>query len=88
MTILTTLTAWPRNPVCRVSFDRDGVPVKAVLVQATGDSRVDAAIEASLYRWRASGKELEALKDDQTVDLTIRLLINPKRRSEDKDEPA
>lgn len=88
MTVLTSLTAWPRNPLCRVSFDRDGVPVRAVLVQATGDSRVDAAIEASLYRWRASGKQLEDLKGDQTVDLTIRLLINPQRRSEDKDEPA
>jgi len=88
MTILTSLTAWPRNPLCLISFDRDGVPTRAVIVRSTGDSRVDSAIEASLYRWRAAGKQLESLKHGETVNLTIRLLINPERHSEDTDEPA
>jgi hypothetical protein len=86
MPILTSLTAWPANPLCRISFDRAGVPARAVILQSTGDSRVDSAIEASLYRWRASGRQLDELRRGQTVDLTIRLLINPARRSEDKDE--
>jgi hypothetical protein len=85
MTILTTLTAWPRNPVCRISFDSTGVPKRAVIVQSTGDSRVDAAIEASLYRWRASGRKLATLGADETINLTLRLVINPDRSREDDD---
>jgi hypothetical protein len=82
VTILTSLTAWPRNPLCRITFQRDGVPKKAELLRNTGDSRVDAAIEASLYRWRAAGKPLEALKDGDTIDVTIRLVINPERKTD------
>lgn len=85
MTILTTLTAWPRNPICRISFDSTGVPKRAVIVQSTGDSRVDAAIEASLYRWRASGRRLASLGVDETINLTLRLVINPDRSREDTD---
>jgi hypothetical protein len=80
VTTLTQLTAWPRNPTARITFDRAGVPTMAVLVVDTGDSRVDAAIVAALYRWRASGKPLQALEEGQTIDITIRLLINPERR--------
>jgi hypothetical protein len=82
VTILTSLTAWPRNPLCRITFQRDGVPKKAELLRNTGDSRVDAAIEASLYRWRAAGKPLEALADGDTIDITIRLVINPERKAD------
>jgi hypothetical protein len=88
LTILTSLTSWPRNPVVRVAFDRAGVPKKATILRTTGDSRIDSAIEACLYRWRASGKKLDALLEGETVDLTFHLLINPERQSEDKDQDA
>jgi hypothetical protein len=80
VTILTQLTAWPRNPTAQITFDRTGVPTLAVLLIDTGDSRVDAAIIAALYRWRAAGKPLEQMKDGDTIDITIRLLINPERK--------
>ncbi len=80
VTILTQLTAWPRNPTARITFDRTGVPTLAVLGEDTGDSRVDAAIVAALYRWRAAGKPLQQLGEGDTIDITIRLLINPERK--------
>ncbi len=83
MPVLTTLTAWPANPLCKVCFDSTGVPKRATLLRGTGDERVDSAIEASLYRWRAAGKPLETLRGEQTFDITIRLLINPARKNED-----
>lgn len=83
-TILTTLTAWPRNPTCRIDFDRSGVPKAAQIVRSSGDSRIDADIEACLYRWRATGKPLDPLADDQTLSIYIHLLINPEREHEEK----
>lgn len=77
-TTLTLLTASPGNPLVEVLFQSDGRPAKATVVESSGDSRVDHAIEASLYRWRASGKALSDLKGDQTVDVRIRIVLNPR----------
>jgi len=77
-TTLTLLTASPGNPLVEIRFGADGRPVKASVVESSGDSRVDHAIEASLYRWRASGKALSDLKGDQTMDVRIRIVLNPR----------
>ena len=44
------------------------------------DADVDNAIENSLYGWRASGKELEALKGDETLDVELQIVLNSRRR--------
>ena len=89
-TTLTLLTAAPRNPLVRFTFGRDGIPRLSgtgFVLDAqgrprnTGDSRVDSAVEASLFRWRASGPPLEALKDDETITIELRLVLN-KRASD------
>jgi hypothetical protein len=76
-TTLTLLTASPGNPLVEIRFGADGRPANASILEGSGDSRVDHAIEASLYRWRASGKALSDLKADQTVDVRIRIVLNP-----------
>ena len=63
----------------------DGTITRYSPMTAPDDPALVAAIEASLYRWRASGKPLETLRGDQTFDITIRLLINTARKNEDKD---
>lgn len=69
------LTAVPRNPVVLIRFGRDGVPIEARLLEATGDARFDQAILASLYRWRAAGSKLSDLAPDGTLDLEFRIVI-------------
>lgn len=73
--VLTTVTAWPRNPLVQIRFDRAGVPKDALIVEPSGDKRVDIAIKASLYRWRAEGEPLRKLRGDETLAIQLRLLL-------------
>jgi hypothetical protein len=66
----------PRNVVADLSIDRTGKPIFVVLLYATGGVSIDRAIENSLYRWRASGEQIEALKGEETVKSTIHLLFS------------
>jgi len=66
----------PRNVVADLSIDRTGKPIFVVLLYATGGVSIDRAIENSLYRWRASGEQIEALKGEETVKITIHLLFS------------
>jgi len=77
--LVTMLTAAPGNPLCQIKFARNGEPKAAAILRGSGDSRVDDAILASLYRWRASGKELDGLPNDQTVEVRIHMLLNRSR---------
>ena len=73
------MTAAPANPVCLIRFGREGVPLSASILKSSGDQRVDDAILASLYRWRAEGRQLEELRGDETIDVEMRLLLNRRR---------
>jgi len=75
-TELTLLTAWPRDPLVSIAFDHDGKPIRAAIAEKTGDKRVDEAILASLYRWRAAGAPLRALPEGETIEVRIRLVLN------------
>ncbi len=79
-TTLIQLTVAPGNPLCEMRFRRDGVPALARIVESSGDSRVDAIIRSSLYRWRASGKPLQALSGKQTIKVQIRILLRRRPR--------
>jgi outer membrane biosynthesis protein TonB len=83
ITVLTMLTAAPGNPLCVISFNRQGEVLKAAILQTSGDHRVDNAILASLYRWRASGKDLETAGDDHPLDVTVRILLTRQRVDQD-----
>jgi hypothetical protein len=69
------VTSSPHNPLVEIVFRRDGVPVRAAIIESSGDARVDHAIEASLYRWRASGKRLLELEGEETLTVTLRIVL-------------
>ncbi len=60
-----------RNPTAILTFDPDGVVRNVQMIRPTGTANWDAPIEASLYRWRASGKKLEEMSRPFTVEVTI-----------------
>lgn len=75
-TILTRITASPSNPLCMMRFDSRGVVVRARIIESSGHSRVDQNLLDSLYDWRAKGEQLEALEDDETIEIEMRFLFN------------
>ena len=78
-TLLTLLTAHPANPLVEIVFDQQGVPTRASIVRSTGDKRVDDAILASLYRWRAAGSRLSDVRDGETFAIQLQLLLSRRR---------
>ena len=74
-TTVVLLTAAPANPLCEIHFRHDGKPALARILESSGDARVDEAILNSLYRWRATGKRLDALADDETITVRIRIVL-------------
>jgi hypothetical protein len=72
---LTRITASPRNPVARVTFDHKGVAVKVALLVSSGDHRVDEPVINALYAWKAKGDKIDRLKEKQTVAIEIRIIL-------------
>ena len=85
-TVLTMMTAAPGNPLCEIKFDRDGIPKSASIVRSSGDQRVDDAILACLYRWRAEGSKLLSLKGNDTIAVKIHMILSRNSRDRDEDE--
>ena len=79
-TTLILMTASPGNPLAEIHFGPDGKPDEAKLLQSSGDGRVDHAILASLYRWRATGKAIETLSKTETATFKIRIILNPRAK--------
>lgn len=77
-TTLTRLTVLPANPRVAIFFDRDGIPIDARIMVSSGSSTVDAAVESSLFRWRARGAKLEGIGPDERVEIRIRIVLNPR----------
>jgi hypothetical protein len=80
-TIVQRLTAAPGNPLVEITFRGGGgagEPAEATILHSTGVSSIDAALLASLYRWRASGEAIEALAEGQTFNVRIRIILNPR----------
>jgi hypothetical protein len=65
-----------RLPTVRLTFDTEGKPIDATMVQSTGYEDLDFLIEASLFRWRASGPQLD--KRNEPVEVTIRFVTTEK----------
>ena len=64
-----------RSPVVTLFFDRTGKCVRAIINRSSGDRDIDFAIEAALYFWKAAGKQIDALQGEQTVHVTLELLL-------------
>ena len=74
-TLLELMSARPRNPLIEISFPSSGIPKSAQLIERTGNKNIDNAILNSLYAWRAKGKRLEELGENETVTIQIRILL-------------
>jgi hypothetical protein len=74
-TTLNLLDGIARNPIGELVIGRDGVPQVARIVRSTGNPGVDEAIRSALFKWRASGDQLEKLKPGQTVTIRLRLVM-------------
>ena len=75
LTELTRLTSALRNPIVEIRFDRTGIPRQTRILQSSGDSRIDGPIMDCLYRWRASGKKLQALPEGELFTLRMKILL-------------
>lgn len=74
-TALNYLDGVGRNPVGELVFGRDGVPQQAKVLRSTGNPGADEAIRSALFKWRASGRQLERLKPGQTVTIRLRIIM-------------
>lgn len=74
--LLTRITTTPANPMCEIQFDRNGRPVRCRVLASSGfRADIDEPVLDALYRWRAAGKQLQSLKDGETVTFTVRVLL-------------
>jgi hypothetical protein len=58
----------PRNARVRITFDNKGKVYRAEMIRSTTYKEWDAAIEASLYRWSATGEAIEKARPHVTIE--------------------
>lgn len=63
----------PSDLIATLYIDNSGKPADVERVMSTGSQSIDRSLIASLYRWRASGKQIDTLEDGKTVPITIHL---------------
>lgn len=79
-------TQLPRNPIVLIRFNAQGRVVNAKFlhdeekkrVYDTGSKGVDEPLINAIYKWRASGKQLESLDPDDpesTIEISMRILF-------------
>ena len=77
-------TQLPRNPVILIRFDASGRVVKVRFLSEgrrvfdTGARAVDEPLLNAVYKWRAKGKEIDALDPndpDSTIEISMRILF-------------
>jgi outer membrane biosynthesis protein TonB len=76
--ILTRLTALAGNPLVEIRFGRAGRPLDVELLTSSGNAEIDKILRSSLYKWRAAGKALAELEGEQTIDVRVRIIFNPR----------
>jgi hypothetical protein len=64
------------NLAADLIIDKTGKPINVEILVSTGSYSIDRTIESSLYRWRASGENIEALKSDDTIRITIYIMFH------------
>ncbi len=64
-----------RNPIGELVLGRDGVPQIARIVRSTGNPGIDEALRSALFKWRASGNQLEKLKPGKTLTIRLRIIM-------------
>jgi hypothetical protein len=74
-TTLNYVDGVARNPIGELVLGRDGVPQTARIVRSSGNPGADEAIRAALFKWRASGAQLDRLKPGATVTIRLRIVM-------------
>ncbi|MBC8421553.1 hypothetical protein H8D99_00290 [bacterium] len=67
------VTNAPSDLVAELHIGALGKPNRVVIVYSTGSGSIDRTLEASLYRWRASGDKIDELEGEETVNITIHI---------------
>lgn len=63
------------NPIVELVIGRDGVPQHVVISRSSGNPSVNEAIRAALFKWRATGKQVDQLKPGQTITIRLKLIM-------------
>jgi outer membrane biosynthesis protein TonB len=62
-----------RSPLMRLRFRHDGTVDQVTVLESTGYRQVDQDFIDSLYEWTATGAQIEALTESQTLPFIVRL---------------
>ena len=73
LSIITRSSTIFRNPKAAITFAPDGEVTKVELLRSSGAGNVDGPVEASLYKWRATGKGLERIDEPFTIRIDLLL---------------
>ncbi len=66
----------PGNLVAELQIDNSGKPQTVIILLSTGSHSIDRSIESSLYRWRASGDEIDELEGNKTFKIIIHITFS------------
>ena len=67
------VTNAPSDLVAELHINNKGKPTDVVVIFSTGSNSVDGSLVSSLYRWRASGDQIDTLGDDETIVISIHI---------------
>ncbi len=74
-TSLQRLSIQSGTLVVSLFIDRRGIPMDVVIHRGTSSRSINQSLKNSLYRWTASGEQIEVLDGEDTIEITIRILI-------------
>ncbi len=77
-TRLTRVTAFPQNPLVKVTFNRLGMVSKVILAESSGVPDVDGPVVNAVYQWTARGKmlaEISATDPVGGITFNFRILL-------------
>ena len=74
-TTLTLITALPRNTTGRITINHRGKVTHAEIVRSSANQTVDRNIIDALYGWSARGQRIDAMTDDETIELDIQFVL-------------
>ena len=63
----------PSDLLVELHIDSDGKPSDVVLLIGTGSYSIDRTLISSLYRWRASGEQIEAMNEGEVFKIVVHL---------------
>jgi hypothetical protein len=69
------VTNAPGTLAAELHINKSGRPSHVIILVSTGSKSIDRSLRSSLYRWRASGDQIDALNDEETLTIIIQLLF-------------